>query len=165
MSAEVRVARSFAASAQRIFDALTVPDQLVQWWGPRAIPTSEAVIDLRPGGRCHWVMHPDGTTAVLRGTIIEVEPPVLLSMTNQWDGDDAETIVTFRLTPTDTGTHLEIHHRQLPPAHGPEVFAEAWEAALDSLTSFVGNLTPVAGPELHANGGGDPDPGEGEDIS
>ena len=78
-------------------------------------------------------MHPDGITAVLRGTIVEVDPPSLLAMTNQWDGDTAETLVTFRLTAVDGGTELEIHHRRLPPSHTPEEFGTAWEAALDSL--------------------------------
>ncbi len=167
MTAEVRVTRSFTASAERIFAALTEPEELVRWWGPRAIPTSEAVIDLRPGGSCRWVMHPDGATAVLRGTIIAVDPPTLLSMTNRWDGDDAETIVTFQLTPTDAGTELEIHHRRLPPAHGPEVFAEAWEAALDSLdhhlSSFARDFTPVVGLKSHTNDGEPLDTAESED--
>lgn len=133
MNAEVTVRRTFAASPERIFTALTNPAELVRWWGPRGIRTSEVELDLRPGGRCRWVMHPGGTTAVLRGSVVEVAPPHLLSMTNQWDGDDAETLVTFRLTATGDGTELEIHHRRLPPERTPEEFGEAWNAALDSL--------------------------------
>ncbi|MEO1061854.1 MAG: SRPBCC domain-containing protein [Actinomycetota bacterium] len=133
MSAEVTVRRTFPASAERVFTALTDPSELVRWWGPKGIRTSEAELDLRPGGSCRWVMHPDGTTAVLRGTVVEVEPPHLLSMTNRWDGDDAETFVTFRLTETPSGTEVEIHHRRLPPDRTAEEFGEAWEAALDSL--------------------------------
>ncbi len=133
MSAEVTVRRTFSASPERIFAALTDPTELVRWWGPRGIRTSEAEVDLRPGGACRWVMHPDGATAVLRGTIVEVAPPHLLSMTNQWDGDDAETFVTFRLSETTDGTEVEIHHRRLPPDRTAEEFGEAWNAALDSL--------------------------------
>ncbi len=135
MSADaVIVSRTFAASIERVFAVLTDPRELVQWWGPRGIRTSAAEIDLRPGGACRWVMHPDGATAVLRGTIVEVEPPRLLTMTNRWDGDDAETLVTFRLSTNDGRTNLQIHHRRLPADPGPAVFGEAWEQALDSLT-------------------------------
>lgn len=81
-------------------------------------------------------MHPDGQTAVLHGTILEVEPPELLSMTNQWDGQDTETIVTFRLSPTDDGTELEIHHRRLPKPPGADAYREGWDLALDSLTEY-----------------------------
>ncbi len=138
MSADsVTVSRTFAASIERVFAALTDPSELVQWWGPRGIRTSAAEIDLRPGGACRWVMHPDGATAVLRGTIVDVEPPRLLTMTNQWDGDDAETLVTFRLSTNDDGMRLEIHHRRLPADPGPAVFGDAWEQALDSLSGHL----------------------------
>ena len=89
---EVRVKRVFAATPERVFAALTDPDELVQWWGPRGISTSHAEIDLRPGGSCLWVMHPEGETAVLRSEIVDVDPPRLVSMTNQWttrQGPDA----------------------------------------------------------------------------
>ncbi|MDJ0771354.1 MAG: SRPBCC domain-containing protein [Ilumatobacter sp.] len=134
---EITVRREFAASVERVFAALTDPDELVQWWGPKGISTSEVEIDLRPGGACRWVMHPDGATAILRGTIVEVDPPHLVAMTNQWDGDDAETMVTFRLLPIERGTRLEIHHRRLPTPPGPGEFADAWERALDSLTGHL----------------------------
>ncbi len=134
---EVRVSRTFGASIERVFAALTDPAEVVQWWGPRGIRTSSAEIDLQPGGACRWVMHPDGATAVLSGTIVDVDPPHLLTMTNQWDGDDAETLVTFRLSTTGGGTHLEIHHRRIPSDPGPTVFGDAWELALDSLADHL----------------------------
>ena len=134
---EVRLRRVFAASVEQVFAALTDPVELVQWWGPRGISTSVAELDLRPGGACRWVMHPDGSTAVLHGTIVAVEPPHLLSMTNRWDGDDVETLVTFSLAATEAGTSLEIHHRRLPADPGPPVFEAAWQMALDSLADHL----------------------------
>lgn len=144
MSAEITIRRTFAASVERVFAALTDPAELVQWWGPKGIRTSVAEIDLRPGGECRWVMHPDGSTAVLRGTVIDVVPPETLTMTNQWDGDDTETLVTFRLTTTPGGTELEIHHRRLPVSPEPEEFASGWDAALDSLTAHLATITSTS---------------------
>lgn len=137
---EVTIRRTFPHPIDRVFAALTDPAELVRWWGPRGIATSKVEIDLRPGGACRWVMHPDGATAVLHGTIVEVDPPVLVSMTNQWEGDDTETFVTFRLTPLDRGTELEIHHQRLPADPGPPAFGEAWNAALDSLANHLPNM-------------------------
>ena len=37
---EITVRREFAASVERVFAALTDPDELVQWWGPKGISTS-----------------------------------------------------------------------------------------------------------------------------
>src|SRR5262249_26078151 len=43
------------ASAERIFEALTNPDQRVKWWGAEGrFQTTSMESDLRPGGR--WVM-------------------------------------------------------------------------------------------------------------
>ena len=134
---EVRIQRTFPYSVERVFAALTDPRELVRWWGPRGISTSVAEIDLQPGGACRWVMHPEGRTTVLRGTIIEVEPPELVSMTNQWEGDDTETLVTFRLTEVDGGTELEIHHQRLPADPSPLVFEDAWNLALQSLSDHL----------------------------
>ena len=43
------------ASAERIFEALTNPDQRVKWWGSDGrFQTTHMESDLRPGGR--WAM-------------------------------------------------------------------------------------------------------------
>lgn len=43
------------ASAERIFEALTNPDQRVKWWGSEGrFQTTHMESDLRPGGR--WAM-------------------------------------------------------------------------------------------------------------
>lgn len=46
-AAEVTIRRTFPSPIERVFAALTQPRELVQWWGPRNIPTSEVEIDLR----------------------------------------------------------------------------------------------------------------------
>jgi Activator of Hsp90 ATPase homolog 1-like protein len=43
------------ASAERIFEALTNPDQRVKWWGSEGrFQTTHMESDLRPGGRSAW---------------------------------------------------------------------------------------------------------------
>ena len=51
-----------------------------------------------------------GQIAVLHGRIVDLDPPELLVMTNRWDGQDEESLVTLRLTRVPTGTHLELIH-------------------------------------------------------
>ena len=49
------------ASAERIFEALTNPDQRVKWWGSEGrFQTTHMESDLRPGGR--WVMRVSETS-------------------------------------------------------------------------------------------------------
>jgi uncharacterized protein YndB with AHSA1/START domain len=45
----------------------------------------QAEIDLRVGGECRWVMHPEGRIAVLYGRIVDLDPPQLLVMTLRKD--------------------------------------------------------------------------------
>jgi uncharacterized protein YndB with AHSA1/START domain len=56
----VRLERTFRADIERVFRAFTEPAEVVLWWGPMNVRTSVAEIDLRVGGECRWVMHPEG---------------------------------------------------------------------------------------------------------
>lgn len=99
--------------------------------------TSVAEIDLRIGGECRWVMHPGGQVAVLSGRIVDLDPPQLLVMTNRWDGQDEESLVTLRLTSVPAGTHLELIHQRLPSGADPNQYRQGWDAALASLTRYL----------------------------
>jgi uncharacterized protein YndB with AHSA1/START domain len=97
------------------------------------VRTSVAEIDRRVGGECRWVMHPEGQTATLYGRIVDLDPPRLLAMTNRWDGQAQDSLVTLRLTSVPTGTHLELIHQRLPAGADPLQYREGWDAALASL--------------------------------
>jgi len=133
----VRLERTFEADIDRVFRAFTDPDQLVHWWGPMNVRTSMAEIDLRVGGDCRWVMHPGGQTAVLYGRIVDLDPPHLLVMTNRWDGQNEESLVTLRLTRLPMGTHLELIHQRLPTGADSHQYQQGWDAALTSLTRYL----------------------------
>jgi uncharacterized protein YndB with AHSA1/START domain len=133
----VRLERTFEADIDRVFRAFTDPADLVRWWGPMNVRTSIAEIDLRVGGECRWVMHPEGQVAVLYGRIVELDPPQLLVMTNRWDGQDQESLVTLRLSSVPTGTHLELIHQRLPAGADPRQYQQGWDAALASLTRYL----------------------------
>jgi uncharacterized protein YndB with AHSA1/START domain len=133
----VRLERTFEADIERVFRAFTDPDELVRWWGPMDVRTSVAEIDLRVGGECRWVMHPEGQIAVLYGRIVDLVPPRLLVMTNRWDGQVQESLVTLRLTSIPTGTHLELIHQRLPAGADPLQYRQGWDAALASLNRHL----------------------------
>jgi uncharacterized protein YndB with AHSA1/START domain len=136
-TAAVRLERTFEADIERVFRAFTEPAELVRWWGPMNVRTSAVEIDLRVGGDCRWVMHPEGHTTVLHGRILELEPPRLLVMTNRWNGQDQDSLVTLRLTSIPAGTHLELIHEQLPTGADPAQYQQGWDAALASLTRHL----------------------------
>lgn len=65
----LRIERTFAASAEDVFDAWTSPDVMRRWFHPApdwATPAAE--VDLRVGGKVRVVMRrPDGTQAGAHG--------------------------------------------------------------------------------------------------
>ncbi len=58
---EIVVSREFAAPRELVWEAMTNPKHLVNWWGPRGFTTTIEVMDFRVGGEWKQVMHgPDG---------------------------------------------------------------------------------------------------------
>lgn len=133
----VRLQRVFDADVERVFRAFTSPAEAVQWWGPAGIRTSVVEIDLRVGGSCRWVMHPGGETAVLHGQIQELDPPHLLVMTNRWEGNPNESLVTIRFVAVGEKTWLELEHERLPDDVPPAEFERGWAAALESAADYL----------------------------
>ena len=77
------------ASAERLFEALTDPEQRMKWWGLKGrFETTEMESDLRVGGR--WAMRGTGmggTPFSVTGEYRSIERPRLLAFTwlPSWD--------------------------------------------------------------------------------
>ena len=115
---------SIKASAERIFKALTDPEQRVKWWGLKGrFETTEVESDLRVGGR--WAMRGNGMGGKpfnVVGTYRIIEPPRVLAFTwlPSWDEEASETFVRFDLSEQGGITTVRLPIRALPPkARGP----------------------------------------------
>ena len=80
---EIRMTRLFNAPRQLVFEAMTRPEHVKQWWGRLgegySVPVCE--IDLRVGGAWRFVnRHPKGE-AVFYGEYREITPPSRLVFT------------------------------------------------------------------------------------
>jgi uncharacterized protein YndB with AHSA1/START domain len=84
----VRIERTFAASAEGVFDAWTSPEVMRRWF--HVAPdwdTPEAEVDLRVGGKVRVVMRrPDGTEVEAQGEYTVIDRPRRLVMT--WAFED-----------------------------------------------------------------------------
>jgi uncharacterized protein YndB with AHSA1/START domain len=74
--------RTYAAPIDAVWDAVTRPDAVRQWWGPEKTVVTDCEIDVRTGGRIFIVMQAGeamgkyaGTRWPMEGTFTEVEPP------------------------------------------------------------------------------------------
>jgi uncharacterized protein YndB with AHSA1/START domain len=128
--------RTIRASAARLFDAWTKPEQLRAWWGPRPVTCSGAEIDLRVGGR-YWIANalPDGKTLVIEGEFQVVEAPHKLVYT--WRaGDDEASRVTVRFEPRGEATEVIVLHEQIPSEQVRESHEGGWNGCLDGLERY-----------------------------
>jgi uncharacterized protein YndB with AHSA1/START domain len=68
--------REFDAPRDLVWEAMTKPEHVAQWWGPRGMKTTVAQLDVRPGGK--WrIVHtaPDGRSITFHGEYRDVVPP------------------------------------------------------------------------------------------
>ena len=68
--------RTFAASRERLFDAVADPALLARWWGPNGFTTTIQHFDFQVGGRWRSTMRgPDGTEHPNESEFAAIERP------------------------------------------------------------------------------------------
>jgi uncharacterized protein YndB with AHSA1/START domain len=126
-----------------VFAALTVPEQLVQWWGAEgSYHVTEMEADLRPGGA--WKTTgavPGGGTFSVSGTYRAVEPPRLVEFTWRHDwaeaADAPETLVRYELTERDGVTNLTVTHSGFTDPADRDDHARGWKTVLGWVRGFA----------------------------
>lgn len=106
---EIRLTRLFDAPRHLVFEAMTRPEHVRQWWGRLgdgySVPVCE--IDLRPGGAWRFVnRHPKGEAAFY-GEYREIAPPDRLVFTEIFaEFPDSVSVVTAEYTDEGGKTRL-----------------------------------------------------------
>ena len=133
-----QIKRTFRASRERVFEALTTPEALKRWWMPGegyAVPSAE--VDLRVGGAYRIGMKaPSGKLFHLHGTYREVKAPEKLVYTWRWEGleeQSGETLVTLELHDVAGGTELVVTHELFPTEKDRDNHNRGWSGCLDRL--------------------------------
>lgn len=83
---EIVIERELAAPPERVWRALTDPEQLVRWWARGGNELRIERLELEPAGRWRFVEHADGETHGFGGTFHHVDPPRAFTWTFAWDG-------------------------------------------------------------------------------
>ncbi len=74
--------REFDAPRQLVWEAMTTPELVKQWWGPRGYTMPSCEIDLRVGGEWRYLSRdPGGDEYLFRGVYREITPVERLSYT------------------------------------------------------------------------------------
>ncbi len=83
---EILITREFDAPRDLVFKAMTDPDLIPRWWGPRAYTTVVDKMDVRPGGAWRFINRtPEGTEHAFRGEYREVVPPERIVQTFEYE--------------------------------------------------------------------------------
>jgi uncharacterized protein YndB with AHSA1/START domain len=106
----LRLKRILPAPRGAVYRALTDPEELAKWWGPRGFSAPSVDFDPRVGRSYRIAMQPpDGDLFYLSGEFREVDPSGRLAYTFRWDPpdpDDRQTVVSLSLQ--DRGERTEI---------------------------------------------------------
>jgi uncharacterized protein YndB with AHSA1/START domain len=128
-----------AVPADRVYQALVDPEQVLMWWGQAGIyRCTEFEADVRRGGKWRSTgIGPNGRFEVT-GKYLEVSPPRLLVQTwiASWTGD-AETVVRWELAPTATGTTLRLRHTGLAAHPGIGESYRGWPRMLGWIQALL----------------------------
>lgn len=105
LAATLRTTRVLAATPERVYAAFANGEELAQWWGPNGFRNEFDAFDFRPGGEWVFTMvGPDGTRYPNRNRFDELVPGRRVVIRHE---SAPHFCLTVRLTPTDTGTHVD----------------------------------------------------------
>jgi uncharacterized protein YndB with AHSA1/START domain len=83
---EILITREFDAPRDVVFKAMTDPDLIPRWWGPRKHTVRVEKMDVRPGGGWRFINRdPDGTETAFRGEYREIVAPERIVQTFEWE--------------------------------------------------------------------------------
>jgi uncharacterized protein YndB with AHSA1/START domain len=97
----IRFERHLAYPVREVWDAITSPERLADWWLPF---DADITVDLREGGE--MVMTAKEGEPSLTCTILRVEPPMLLEHTHV----DPGAYLRWELEPVESGCVLRLSH-------------------------------------------------------
>ena len=124
----IRFERRLDHPVERVWRALTEPDEAVRWWG-------RIDAELEPGGRFDvtWLnTDEDGNPFTMHATITELDSPHLLETTG-----DAHGVLRWELRPDGDGTLLTFTSTlDLPDEYRDRTIA-GWHYHLDALETAL----------------------------
>jgi uncharacterized protein YndB with AHSA1/START domain len=84
---EILITREFDAPRELVFKAVTDPNLVSQWWGPRYLSTEADKMDVRPGGQWRFIQRDaEGREYAFHGVYHEILAPERIIDTFEFEG-------------------------------------------------------------------------------
>ncbi|MGH7737912.1 MAG: SRPBCC family protein [Candidatus Tyrphobacter sp.] len=131
---------TIAATADRIFDAVTDPQERLNWWGrTEQAKTTQFDSDLRPGGSYLMNVIGGGGRFTIRGTYREIVRPSLVSFTflPSWEPTPTETLVRFDIIERGNECLVRVTHTGIPSEEARKNYKTGWGMNLRWLNEYV----------------------------
>lgn len=136
----LRIERTFQAPAQKVFDAWTSEEVMRRWFhAEHDWETTEAKVDLRPGGAVRVVMRDPHKDAEYGGggAYTEIDPPTRLAFTWTWDRDQRQTLIELDFLENEGATTVLLTHRDLVDEESLRDHEDGWTKCLENLERAI----------------------------
>ncbi len=138
----LRMTRVLPAARDDLWRAMTEPEELARWWGPRGFTVPEIEFEPHAGQSFRITMQPpEGDPFHLDGEIRDVERPSRLAYTFRWDPpdpDDRETVVTLSLRDQDGETEVTLSQGEFATPARLELHRDGWTESFEKLEELLG---------------------------
>jgi uncharacterized protein YndB with AHSA1/START domain len=132
----VRIERTFAASAEEVFDAWTSPEVMRRWFHVGVNwSTPVAEVDLRVGGMVRVVMRtPDGSEYEARGEYTLIDRPNRLAMTWTFADDPSnEQLIELSFSESEGTTTVLMLNSAISTEDRRDSQESGWRGCLEEL--------------------------------
>jgi uncharacterized protein YndB with AHSA1/START domain len=83
---EIVITRTLSVPRELVFEAMSQPEHVAQWWGPHGMAMTWVEMDFRAGGSWRFVQRAqDGTHHAFRGEYLEIDPPARFVQTFEYE--------------------------------------------------------------------------------
>lgn len=127
-----------AATPDRVWEALTRPEEIAAWMQGSQVATTWEV-----GSPITWAGEHDGRAYEDKGEVLVFDEPDVLSvthyspMTGQPDEAESYHTLVYTLTAAGDGTRLALTQDGCDSEEQAEQFSQSWQAMLDGLKAHV----------------------------
>ena len=145
--------RVFKLPANKVWQALTVPEYFKKWYGPKDFTCPSSTMEARKGGRyLNCMRAPDGKEFWSTGVVNELIPDKKMVITDSFSdskgniidasehgmpGDwPRELLITFELEEADGATKLKLTHEGVPEEMHDECL-KGWNESFDKLEKNI----------------------------
>ena len=134
------IVRQIKARPSFVFEAMTTPDGIAEWWCPDDGPVLVAEVDPRVGGRFRVRFRTtDGVEHECHGAFLQMVPNEHFAMSWRWMGgqeDPGESHVDVAFRPIQEGTEICVTHSRLDNEETRQRHEDGWNGSLGKLELY-----------------------------